>query len=113
VAQIIGLHPNNLISPIDFVPGVGPALKIAKGVRYLNRARKTRKGKGVVNYINAFGDDLIGLSNIGGGYLLARATTIPLIAPAYKNRQMLLAFSPSGSATQKIDFFLDYLDIDE
>lgn len=108
MAKIIGLSPNNLISPVDFVPGVGPALKIAKGIRFLKMARRTRKGKGAVNYINAFGDDLIGLSNIAGGYVLARATTIPLVPHAIRHKDLLYAYSPSGTASAKIDWWMDY-----
>lgn len=109
MAQIIGLHPDNLISPIDFIPGVGPALKIAKGIRFLNKARKTRKKGGVISYVNAFGDDLIGLSNVAGGYVLARATTIPLVPHVYRHRKFLIAYGPGGTATSKVDWWMDYL----
>jgi hypothetical protein len=109
MAQIIGLSPNNLISPIDFIPGVGPALKIAKGVRFLNRARKTRKGKGAINYINAFGDDLMGLGNVASGYVLARATTVPLVPHVYRHRKFVMAYG-GGTAIDKTNWWLDYLD---
>ena len=45
---IIGLSPNNLISPIDFVPGLGPFNKARKGVIWANRARKSKKIKKLV-----------------------------------------------------------------
>lgn len=108
MAQIIGLHPDNLISPIDFIPGVGPAMKIAKGVRFLKKARKTRKKGGAINYVNAFGDDLIGISNIAGGYILARATTIPLLPHVYEHRDFLLAYGPGGSALGKVQWWDGY-----
>lgn len=109
MAQIIGLHPDNLISPIDFIPGVGPIMKIHKGVRLINKARKTRKGKGIVNYINAFGDDLSGLANIASGYVLAKTTTLPLIPHAIEHRDFLFAYAPGGTATRKVDWWLDQL----
>ena len=38
---IIGLSPNNLISPIDFVPGLGPLNKLRKGYRAAKAAKKS------------------------------------------------------------------------
>ena len=109
MAQIIGLHPDNLISPIDFIPGVGPIMKIHKGIRLINKARKTRKKGGVVNYVNAFGDDLNGLANVTGGYMLAKMTTLPLIPYAVEHRDLLYAYGPGGTASAKVDWWIDYL----
>jgi len=38
---IIGLSPSNLISPIDFVPGLGPANKFRKAHRAYRAAKKS------------------------------------------------------------------------
>jgi len=105
---LIGVHPDNLISPIDFIPGVGPAIKIAKGVRFINKARKTRKRGGIISYINAVEDDVRGLGHLAGGYLLARATTVPLIAPAIKHQREIRLYAPGSTASQKADYWYDY-----
>ena len=108
MAQIIGLHPDNLISPIDFVPGVGPLVKIGKAIRLFKNARKTRKKGGVINYINSFGDDALAFGNLISAGALARLTTVPLVKPAYDNRSAIMAFTPGmASAGRKHEFFVD------
>jgi len=45
---LIGLSPSNFLSPIDFVPFLGPVNRLRKAGKYLNVARKSRLASGLV-----------------------------------------------------------------
>lgn len=97
--DLIGWSPDNWISPIDFIPVVGPLVKLNKAFKLFKTAKKTRKGSGAIGYINAVAYDVGGLLNLAGAYALSRATTIPAIRHAANNQAELRYILPGGSNT--------------
>ena len=66
----VGLSPSNFISPIDFVPFLGPFNRLLKAGKYLNRARKSRYASGLIGkgryYTNLGMGTLQGSLGVGG-----------------------------------------------
>ncbi len=74
----IGLSPNNFLSPIDFVPGIGPLNRLRKAVKYANQARKSRKASGLIGkgkmYVNTGMASVHGILGSAGMYVDYRFT---------------------------------------
>lgn len=108
----IGLSPSNFLSPIDFVPFLGPVNRLRKAAKYANTARKSRWASGLIGkgryYTNAGLAAVQGTLGTAGMYLDMAATKMALGygSDLYDSLEDLHDHTPMGRGRGKLAMYV-------
>lgn len=110
---LIGLSPSNFLSPIDFVPFLGPANRLRKAAKYANTARKSRLASGLIGkgryYTNAGLASIQGALGTAGMYLDYHATKTVLGygSDLYDSLEVIHDHTPMGRGRGKLVMYVN------